>query len=294
MEALDQTCQLKKVKLSDRDPPFMTPYLKSLLKKKYQLKRRNRSSLNLEEIKNEMKKNLIRRKRGTALCWKEINTLAGRTKGKSTIKHNAHELNDFFANICTTENYRKPEQKSTASEEVPEITIQQVYDELRNLKRTTTGPDGIPSWLLKDNAHNFAEPLAVTFNASIKQALVPAVFKMARIVPIPKTSEPKNFGDYRPVSITSIISRIFEKIVMKRFVSPQYNTWLPSNQHGFRNGASTTTAILELQNHVASSEEKHFDYMRILSGDLSKAFDRVQHNLIVEKLIKLIHLSTTI
>ena len=120
MEALDQTCPLKKVKLSDRDPPFMTPYLKSLLKKKYQLKRRNRSSVNLEkEIKNEIKKNLTRGKRGTALWWKEINTLAGRTKGKSTIKHNAHELNDFFANICTTENYRKPEQKSTASEEVP-------------------------------------------------------------------------------------------------------------------------------------------------------------------------------
>ena len=287
MEALDQTCPLKKVKLSDRDPPFMTPYLKSLLKKKYQLKRRNRSSVNLEEeIKNEIKKNLTRGKRGTALWWKEINTLAGRTKSKSTIKHNAHELNDFFANICTTENYRKPEQKSTASEEVSEITIQQVYDELRNLKRTTTGPDGIPSWLLKDNAHNFAEPLAVIFNASIKQALVPAIFKMARIVPIPKTSEPKNFGDYRPVSITSIVSRIFEKIVMKRFVSSQYNTWLPSNQHGFRNGASTTTAILELQNHVASSEEKHFDYMRILSVDLSKAFDSVQHNLIVEKLSK--------
>ena len=124
MEALDQTCPLKKVKLSDRDPSFMTPYLKSLLKKKYQLERRNRSSVNLEEeIKNEIKKNLTRGKRGTALWWKEINTLAGRTKGKSTIKHNAHELNDFFANICTTENYRKPEQKSTASEEVPEITI---------------------------------------------------------------------------------------------------------------------------------------------------------------------------
>ena len=81
-----------------------------------------------EEIKNEIKKNLTRGKRGTALWWKVINTLAGRTKGKSTIKHNAHELNDFFANICTTENYRKPEPKSTASEEVPEITIQQVYD----------------------------------------------------------------------------------------------------------------------------------------------------------------------
>ena len=75
---------------------------------------------------------------------------------------------------------------------------------------------------------------------------------------------------------------------MNRIVSEQYNYFLPRNQHGFRKHASTTTTMISLQQQIATFQKTKADSVRILSVDLSKAFDRVQHHIFVEKLSKVI------
>ena len=285
LELLDVTCPIKTVRLSARDPNYMTPLLKSLLKKKYRMKKKDRISTEIENaIKMEIKKNLTKSKRGTKSWWQEVNYLTGRKNLTSTANHEPDELNQYFADICTSTEYIEPHVCNVSGYDSPEVSLQQIYSQLKRLKQTATGPDQIPYWVWKENAHSLAEPVLKILNLSILQTKVPSLLQTAKIVPIAKCKAPMGPEDYRPISITPVISRFFERIIMKNFISAQYNSWLPKNQHGFRNSASTTTAMICLQQEIASFQKSKADYIQILSIDLSKAFDRAQHSIIIDKL----------
>ena len=122
------------------------------------------------------------------------------------------------------------------------------------------------------------------FNRSLETNIVPSLMKRSGIFPIPKGKNPSEASDYRPVSITPVISRFFERMIMNCFVSEQYNYYLPRNQHGFRKHASTTTAMILSQQQTATFQKTKAGSVRILSVDLSKAFDRVQHHIVIKKL----------
>ena len=85
---------------------------------------------------------------------------------------------------------------------------------------TAAGPDGIPAWFLRLLAPELAIPLAHIYNLSIIQSVVPSQWKVARIVPIPKIKNPAELSDFRPLSITSIISRQLEKFVVQEYLYP--------------------------------------------------------------------------
>ena len=86
-----------------------------------------------------------------------------------------------------------------------------VYRALASVKGNSTGPDGIPSWLISAMAHLLVQPVTDLFICSLTNSYVPLQWRLSMITPIPKISRPLKEADFRPISITSILSRILEK-----------------------------------------------------------------------------------
>ena len=86
-------------------------------------------------------------------------------------------------------------------------------------------------------------------------------------MPVAKCSNPESFNDLRPISVTSGVSRLFDRIIMKNSLRQSYCDWFSSNKHGLRKGCSTSIALVTLQNQVGSFDEKVYGYTRIMSID---------------------------
>ena len=131
---------------------------------------------------------------------------------------------------------------------------------------------------------SIAKPLAHIFNFSFSCGVFPDHMKIAKIIPIFKNGQKTEFTNYRPISILSQFSKILEKLFnlrLEQFLDA--NKILSDSQYGFRPGMSTVHAAAELVEQIASA----IDGQRCCSGvfiDLKKAFDTVDHELLVEKL----------
>jgi hypothetical protein len=90
-----------------------------------------------------------------------------------------------------------------------------VERKLRNINvKKSSGPDNIPYWMLRDNSLWLAEPVCVSFIMSIREGIVPTIWKQANVVPIPKTHPPRVIqSDLRPVSLTSTLSKVLESFI---------------------------------------------------------------------------------
>ena len=118
---------------------------------------------------------------------------------------------------------------------------------LDRLKPTAIGLDALPAWFLKVSALVLSAPLAALFNQSIAVGVVPQRWKTAVITPIPKVPVPASESDYRPISITPVLSRLIERRIVTDFVYPALDNPPPdvnfSDQYAFRPTGSTTAAI---------------------------------------------------
>jgi hypothetical protein len=85
-----------------------------------------------------------------------------------------------------------------------------------NLKRTGPGPDGLPFWLWKDFAAYLAPVLTRLLNLSLEQQCVPNLWKLVNLTPIPKELPFSDCDQLRPISLTNIMMRLFEKLVFKQ------------------------------------------------------------------------------
>ena len=145
------------------------------------------------------------------------------------------------------------------------------------------GPDGVPSQLLKQCSSSIVKPLCILFNKSMNEGTIPALLKKATIVPIYKGGNNSAACNYRPVSLTSNIMKIFERVIRKQLVDYMTeNDFLNHTQHGFRHGRSCLSALLsvydDLVNMNITASAVHMIYL-----NCSKAFDKVDHGILVDK-----------
>ncbi|KAK7922180.1 hypothetical protein WMY93_009082 [Mugilogobius chulae] len=148
------------------------------------------------------------------------------------------------------------------------------------------GPDGIPPWLLKDNAEDLAPVITHIVNASYKAGEVPAAWKASNVVPIPKAQNSSAIKDWRPVSITSCMGKIQEKFITKKLMPTVLSNC--KNQHAYLPKASTTTALVKaVHSWLEAVDAKQPTMVRVLLADMSKAFDRVEHNKLIQTLVNL-------
>jgi hypothetical protein len=121
----------------------------------------------------------------------------------------ACELNKHYAAETTDLNYSEPTSKHSCLVQTLWPTEEQVFVALDKLKPTATGLDALPSWMLKLASPSIAKPLAHIFNLSLNQSTPPTQWNTACISPVPKVPLPATCSDYRPISLTPILSRVF-------------------------------------------------------------------------------------
>ena len=165
---------------------------------------------------------------------------------------------------------------------VYENTILKYLNKLSDNK--ATGLDGISSRFVRDSASIITCPLTHIVNLSIIQGSVPDDLKSARVIPLYKKNDKTEVGNYRPVSILSIISKIFERVVYDQVVGYlDDKKLLYSFQSGFRRGFSTETCLIHLSDFIRFNMDKG-NLVGMVLLDLQKAFDTVDHGILLMKL----------
>ena len=165
------------------------------------------------------------------------------------------------------------------------LTLDNIKDAISELKLDSApGPDGIPSVLLKRCASSLAEPICLIWSESMSSGVVPSYYKTGYVTPLFKKGSRCEAVNYRPVTLTSHVVKVYERVIRKHMI--QYldsNSLLSDKQHGFRSNRSCLTQMLE-----------HFDdiFVGMTNGsdtdsiylDFAKAFDKVDLDLLLQKL----------
>jgi len=123
----------------------------------------------------------------------------------------AQALNDHYSAISADRSYIAPRLKITAPAASPFITEITVFRMLDRLRPTATGLDAVQAWFLRLGAPVFVAAIAELFNLSITAGIVPRQWKVAITTPVPKITKPMQPKDFRPISITPVLSRTLER-----------------------------------------------------------------------------------
>ena len=108
-----------------------------------------------------------------------------------------------------------------------------------------TGLDEIPAWILRDFASILSKSLAATFNSSLREGVIPDMWKSANILPLLKTHPPRSIAsDLRTISLTPIIAKVFETVVMKKWFNEKIADIVDENQFGGIPATNTTDALI--------------------------------------------------
>ena len=160
--------------------------------------------------------------------------------------------------------------------------IKQIVSTL--LSKSSSGHDNISNILLKEIIDPLANVLVDVFNKSMVTSIFPSVMKLAEIVPLYKSKEHYLENNYRPISLLMTISKILEKIMYTRVYSfLQYTGQIYDNQYGFRANHSCEHAVGQLVGSVVKGLENRHN-MACIMLDLSKAFDTIDHTILLAKL----------
>ena len=147
------------------------------------------------------------------------------------------------------------------------------------------GPDGISPYVLRYTADAFVAPLTIIFSQSLDQSSVPQHWSDAHISPIYKKGNKTDPSNYRPISLTSVMCKIMEKLVRNSIsLHLVSNKLISSRQHGFVSNKACNTNLLECTDFTTSMAHKQIPTDMILL-DFAKAFDKVSHPLLLHKLV---------
>ena len=200
----------------------------------------------------------------------------------------AEVLNDFFSSVFTTEdvsNIPVFNSKSDVFIDKINVSIKEMEDALRSLNvNKSSGPDGLHPRVLKELATVLSYPLKLLFDKTITQGKLPSQWKIAEVRPIFKKGIKTSPGNYRPVSLTPIICKVFEGFIKDSiFKHLIHNNLLSDDQYGFCGGRSCTTQLLNTINDWFSYLDKNIPVDAVYL-DFRKAFDTVPHERLLNKL----------
>ena len=249
-------------------------------------------------------------KKDSKKLWHTLNEVLGRTKKKSNISSSfvindgcivndpseiANEFNQYFvsigakatdtSNIDVSQclNYLKGHvSHSMYLKPVEEYEIIEIVRKLKQKK--SPGHDSISTTIVQQNIDLLLLPLHYIFNLSFESGQVPQSLKLAKVSPIFKKGSDDQFVNYRPVSVLPVFSKILERLFYTRLVSfLEKNSILSNFQYGFRTGHSTILAVTDFLDQVVNAldNKKHTIGLYL---DISKAFDCINHQLLLAKL----------
>ena len=267
---------------------------------------RNRCNIMTRKAKSVYTKELIDQKcHNPKEFWKSVKEIFP-TKGISRVTVNdtsfnkckAKQFGEYFSNVitrlknsafkltdCVWKHRKLLASRTDHVFQFEYVSIVFVKSFLKKVKRTkATGLDDLPAGMLKDCADYIAVPLRYIVNLSLNTSTVPSAWKEAKIVPIYKSGASSSVENYRPISVLPILSKLLEKAVHTQLSTfLERNNLLNDSQFGYRENRSTDLASALLIDSIRKNGDNG-----LLTGtlflDLSKAFDTINHDLIIKKL----------
>ena len=276
----------------------------------WQSYKRKRNSV--VELKNRLKKEYYQKilkdnKSESRKLWKTLKTLVPDGKKSNMTPHSlslddneisdkkemAAVFNKFFAtvgsklgetfNFSDTLHICPPVNKNHFSfSHVKLSTVQKIISNLDNNK--ATGLDGINVHALKSGSPILSYYLTHLFNLSLTTGTVPKSWKKKRVTPVFKKGDADDVNNYRPISILPVTMKIFEKVVHSQVsIFLDSSNILSDSQSGFRSSRSTDTAVVCVSDFILEELGKK-RYVGAVLVDLKKAFDTVDHKILLKKL----------
>ena len=212
----------------------------------------------------------------------------------------AESFNNYFSNVASnlknsdntnenlsdgTSNYEYY-LKSPVSNSIylNEVDASEVHRTIKNFQNKSTSDTRISALKIANESHSFTTVLAKIINKSFQEGFFPEQLKTAGVVPIHKEGSKSDVSNYRPISLLKTFSKIFEKLMHVRILGfLETNNSLYEMQYGFRPGRSCEHALLNAQNKILDSLSRR-QISLLLLIDFSKAFDMVDHSILLKKL----------
>ena len=208
----------------------------------------------------------------------------------------AEHFNKYFVNVGPTIDNKIPLSKRNFTDYLQNFTInhsffltpviqKDVQEIISSLDlNKSLGPNSLPIYIMKICSDFFSHYLSKIINISFTTGVFPHLCKTAKVIPIFKKDDPLIVKNYRPISLLSVFSKIFEKAIYSRMYHYlESNDLIFKRQFGFRAKHSTNHALSSMTEDIKS----HLDSNRFVSGifiDLEKAFDTVNHEILSNKL----------
>ena len=189
----------------------------------------------------------------------------------------------FYKQFSEDSNYDIDIDDSRSDEYLIDFSEHRICDILKNLNpNKAIGPDKIHGIVLKNCSRSLAKPLAFLFSKSYTSGTLPKEWKSALVVPVHKKGSKADVENYRPISLTCIIVKVMERIVRDELMT-HCGHLIDPRQHGFLRNKSCTTQLIDFCDSLALSLNNNLR-SDVIYFDFAKAFDSVNHDLILIKL----------
>ena len=243
--------------------------------------------------------------------WQLINKILGKENNKQNtieslkidniLKYDSESITNSFNEFFSTVGEKLAKQQTCDPPELREYlkglkqqessmflhptTRQEILTLINNLpNKTSSGYDNISNNLLKSISTQIIVPLEIIFNKSIEEGMFPSNMKKADIVPLYKSKDKQECSNYRPISLLITLSKLLEKVIYKRVYQFLEKTGqIYPSQYGFRTSHSCENEVCELLSTIIKGKEQGL-YTISLFLDLSKAFDSLEHEMMLKKL----------
>ena len=272
---------------------------------------KNYLSTRLKSAKKNYYNNVFNTCRGNLRkTWNNINSTLKGKKNEGNVslvdddgiessdnKHVADMFSKYFSSVATDLEKKIPDPVTNPMDYMGPIINESFYahpsepEEVLNLimslPNKSSNINSIPLFIYKIIAPELSILISELFNFSISSGVFPSCLKLSTIIPLHKSAEKCYVKNYRPISLIPLLSKIFEKLMVSRlnsFISR--NNLISNNQFGFRAGRSTSDAALEFLNETIDAIDNR-GYNIAIFLDLQKAFDTVNHGILIKKLERL-------
>jgi len=307
----------KKDARNNKQPPWMKIRVRKLIKarnkawKKYRDRPSYENQIRYKRKRNEVTKEIREAKeifeyklagnikedpksffayvRSKSKSRSEIGALKWNDKLVEDDEGKAKVLNEYFSSVFTKEDISTVPMscnleggKILSDIAITEERIQKAVDKMKHNK--AAGEDGLVSTYVKGSIKGIMKPLLHVYNRSLEETIIPDEWKRANVTAIFKKGAKWDPANYRPVSLTSQIGKIMERIIkddMVKFL--ERNHLIKNSQHGFRNKRSCLTNLLSFMEKVAEYLDSG-EPVDVVFLDFQKAFDKVPHKRLIERL----------
>lgn len=297
--------------MTERDKTFRMirrsncPETKTLIRNKYN-KLRNQVTREINAAKERYySRSLENAKTDIKITWNLINEILGRKRKayddiqlmmnfQGDAKSIADQFTQFFGKIynetshtCDKKLYKVLPITSIQTMFLPDITEEELKRIIQTLKRKGPGIDNIAISDIVDNLDVLLGPIHKICQMSLREGRVPEKLKHAIVKPVFKKGEKSEMTNYRPISILPAIDKIIEKYIAEKLITflNKYKL-IDDNQYGFRKDKNTQTLLETFSNYVNTCLDKNL-HVLVIFVDFSKAFDSINHKVLIELLGKI-------